>query len=68
MGTLASLCLEALFGVRVPTLGYVEVQLKFGMPYGRSCICGHFTNPKGPRTQIIGSQGPNSINVIVFGP
>ena len=25
-------------------------------------------DPKGPRTQIIGFQGPNSNNVIVFGP
>ena len=24
--------------------------------------------PKGPRTQIIGFQGPNTINIIVFGP
>ena len=26
------------------------------------------TIPKGPRTQIIGLQGPNTINIIVFGP
>ena len=25
-------------------------------------------NPKGPRTQIIGFEGPNAINIIVFGP
>ena len=25
-----------------------------------------FANPKGPRTQRIGSQGPNSIHIIVF--
>ena len=25
-------------------------------------------NPKGPRTQIIGFQGPNTINIIIFGP
>ena len=24
--------------------------------------------PKGPRTQIIGSQGPNTITLMVFGP
>ena len=26
------------------------------------------TNPKGPRTQITGSQGPNNILLIVFWP
>ena len=25
-------------------------------------------SPKGPRTQIIGPQGPNTIDSIVFGP
>ena len=24
--------------------------------------------PKGPRTQVIGFQGPNAIGIIVFGP
>ena len=27
-----------------------------------------FCSPKGPRTQIIGFKGPNSIHIIVFGP
>ena len=40
------------------------------LPFSASCLFGGVgtSNPKGPRTQIIGFQGPNTINVIVFGP
>ena len=28
----------------------------------------HLHDPKGPRIQIIGLRGPNTMNIIVFGP
>ena len=34
---------------------------------GLGCVV-YYNYPKGPRTQIIGSEGPNTMNIIVFGP
>ena len=31
-------------------------------------VAGRIISPKGPRTQRIGFWGPNTINIIVFGP
>ena len=44
------------------TEGFLQV---VGSLLGRMRI---METPKGPRTQIIGFQGLNAINIIVFGP
>ena len=37
-------------------------------PHGPVAQAGSMTYPQGPRTQIIGFLGPNTIIFIVFGP
>ena len=53
-------CAEVALHVKVGSAKESAMVLTFAFP--------GFSNPKGPRTQIMGFQGPNTIDSIVFGP